>query len=70
MGLLSEMLGSGAVNICHREGAAHLLTRTILTGFQLAMKQSKEMDQLEKTQLEQLENLEKLNEQVGKARHL
>uniref|UniRef100_A0A3B3RET8 1-phosphatidylinositol 4,5-bisphosphate phosphodiesterase n=1 Tax=Paramormyrops kingsleyae TaxID=1676925 RepID=A0A3B3RET8_9TELE len=36
----------------------------------LAMKQSKEMDQLEKTQLEQLENLEKLNEQVGKARHL
>uniref|UniRef100_A0A8C9TL00 1-phosphatidylinositol 4,5-bisphosphate phosphodiesterase n=1 Tax=Scleropages formosus TaxID=113540 RepID=A0A8C9TL00_SCLFO len=30
----------------------------------LAMKQSKEMDQLEKAQLEQLENLEKANEQI------
>uniref|UniRef100_A0A8C9TCU3 1-phosphatidylinositol 4,5-bisphosphate phosphodiesterase n=1 Tax=Scleropages formosus TaxID=113540 RepID=A0A8C9TCU3_SCLFO len=36
----------------------------------LAMKQSKEMDQLEKAQLEQLENLEKANEQVGKIYHL
>ncbi|XP_048841251.1 1-phosphatidylinositol 4,5-bisphosphate phosphodiesterase beta-4-like isoform X1 [Brienomyrus brachyistius] len=35
----------------------------------LAMKQSKEMDQLEKTQLEQLENLEKLNEQLKNSHH-
>uniref|UniRef100_A0A8C9TSS5 1-phosphatidylinositol 4,5-bisphosphate phosphodiesterase n=1 Tax=Scleropages formosus TaxID=113540 RepID=A0A8C9TSS5_SCLFO len=35
----------------------------------LAMKQSKEMDQLEKAQLEQLENLEKANEQLLKSHH-
>lgn len=33
--------------------------------FQLAMKQSKEMDQLKKVQLEHLEVLEKQNEQVS-----
>lgn len=36
----------------------------ITFSFQLAMKQSKEMDQLKKVQLEHLEFLEKQNEQV------
>lgn len=38
--------------------------------FQLAMKQSKEMDQLKKVQLEHLEFLEKQNEQVFPPTHM
>lgn len=38
--------------------------------FQLAMKQSKEMDQLKKVQLEHLEFLEKQNEQVFHSMHM
>lgn len=43
----------------------HPPTPIIFSCLQLAMKQSKEMDQLKKVQLEHLEVLEKQNEQVS-----